>query len=64
MTVDFIENVTEMGWAIQFTVVKSLLVALNYTLNTVDSGVENVAVQCETGIMVMATASVVHVSPP
>ncbi len=48
MTVDFIEDVTKMGWAIQFTVVECLLVAVNHTLNTVDSRVENIAVQGKT----------------
>lgn len=48
MTVDFIQDVAEMGWAIEFTVVESLLVTVNHTLNTIDSGVENVAVQGKT----------------
>ncbi len=44
MAVDFVQDVTEMGRAVEFTIVESLLVTADHTWNTIDSGVENVAV--------------------
>ena len=47
VVIGFINDIGEVSWAVQLAVGKGLLIALNDLLDTIDTWVEDITIECE-----------------